>query len=114
MTRIDPGTNSTRQIAVGEEPVAVAADEQAVWVANAGDGTVFIDPVSADVVRTIEVGGHRPAARARARLGDAGVHASGQTGRQNERGPEQLAADPCREERRLVEDEKRNERSGVS
>ena len=58
MTRIDPGTNSPRQIPVGEEPVAVAVDNEAVWVANAGDGTVSrIDPASAKVVETIEVGG---------------------------------------------------------
>ena len=67
MTRIDPGTNSARQIPVGEEPVAVAVDEQAVWVANAGDGTVSrIDPVSVEVVETIEVGGS-PAGIAAAR-----------------------------------------------
>jgi YVTN family beta-propeller protein len=41
-------------------PVALAVDERAVWVANAGDGTVSrIDPRTARVVATIQVG-HRP------------------------------------------------------
>lgn len=45
-------------IAVGEEPTSIAATRAGVWVANSGDGTVTrIDPVTAEVVATIEVGG---------------------------------------------------------
>ena len=61
MTRIDPSSYSTATIAVGAQPVSVAADESAVWVANAGNGTVSrIDPETNQVVRTIAIG-HTPA-----------------------------------------------------
>jgi YVTN family beta-propeller protein len=60
VTRIHPSTNSTLQIAVGDEPAAVAVGDDAVWVANAGDGTVSrIDPATSKVVATIDVG-HAP------------------------------------------------------
>ena len=56
VTRIDPGSYSPRQIPVGDEPVAVAVDEKRCGL-QSGDGTVSrIDPVSAEVVATIEVG----------------------------------------------------------
>jgi YVTN family beta-propeller protein len=45
-------------IPVGDSPSAVAASEDAVWVANTGEGTVSrIDPATNEVVATIEVGG---------------------------------------------------------
>jgi peptide/nickel transport system substrate-binding protein len=57
VTRVDPGTNATQDIHVGDEPAAVAVGPDAVWVANAGDGTVSrIDPVKNEVVRRIRVG----------------------------------------------------------
>ena len=60
MTRIDQSTYSIGQISVGDEPVAVAVGADAVWVANAGDGTVSrIDPGTRTVVQTIDVG-NRP------------------------------------------------------
>ena len=44
-------------IQVGEAPSAIAFGAGAVWVANAGDGTVSrIDPSTDDVTQTIEVG----------------------------------------------------------
>jgi YVTN family beta-propeller protein len=55
--RIHPGSRATFQIGVGDRPVAVAVDANAVWVANAGDGTVSrIDPETSEVVATIDVG----------------------------------------------------------
>ncbi len=60
MTRIDRARTRIGQIPVGDEPVAVAVGADAVWVANAGDGTVSrIDPGTRTVVETIEVG-NRP------------------------------------------------------
>jgi YVTN family beta-propeller protein len=57
VTRIDPGSNATRQIEVGDQPAAVAVGAGSVWVANAGDGTVSrIDPATRKVVKTIDVG----------------------------------------------------------
>lgn len=45
-------------VEVGDAPTAVAAGADAVWVANAGEGTVTrIDPVTNRVVATISVGG---------------------------------------------------------
>ena len=73
VTRIDPSTGVRRQIDVGDEPEGVAVGAGAVWVANAGDGTVSrIDPATRRVVKTIEVG-NSPfgiVVAARARLGD--------------------------------------------
>ena len=52
-----PEGHSVRSIPVGDEPAAVAVGAGAVWVANAGDGTVWrIDPVTYEV-ETIDVGG---------------------------------------------------------
>jgi YVTN family beta-propeller protein len=61
VSRIDPRSNAvTHAISVGDRPVALAVGENAIWVANAGDGTVSrIDPRTAKVVATIRVG-HRP------------------------------------------------------
>jgi YVTN family beta-propeller protein len=49
---IDPRSNAiVAEVPVGANPAAVAADERAVWVANAGDGTVTqIDRTSGKVV----------------------------------------------------------------
>jgi DNA-binding beta-propeller fold protein YncE len=46
VTRVDTGTPPTTEtIGVGDRPVAVAVGVGSVWVANAGDGTVWrIDP----------------------------------------------------------------------
>ena len=60
VTRIDPSTYAAAQIGVGQEPKGVAVGAGAVWVANAGDGTVSrVDPATRKVVNTIEVG-NRP------------------------------------------------------
>ena len=61
MTTSSPASTPARpqatQIDVGEEPEGVAVGAGAVWVANAGDGTVSrIDPATRKVVKTIEVG----------------------------------------------------------
>ena len=41
----------------GQGPTAVAVGEDAVWVANTGDGTLSrIDPETNEVERTVEVG----------------------------------------------------------
>ena len=49
---------SKTTVSVGDEPTSVAATAAGVWVANRGDGTVTrIDPETAEVVATIEVGG---------------------------------------------------------
>ena len=46
-----------RRITVGSRPSAVVATDEAVWVANASDGTVSkVDPSSGAVVDTIDVG----------------------------------------------------------
>jgi YVTN family beta-propeller protein len=48
---------AVRTVSVGEQPVAIAFGAGALWVANAGDGTVTrIDP-STHSTSTIEVGG---------------------------------------------------------
>jgi YVTN family beta-propeller protein len=58
VTRIDAGSRSPFQIAVGDGPTAVALGAGAVWVANTASGTVSrIDPETRTVVRTIRVGG---------------------------------------------------------
>jgi YVTN family beta-propeller protein len=45
-------------IEVGERPSGVAFGDDAVWVANSGDGTVMVvDPATRQVEETIEVGG---------------------------------------------------------
>ncbi len=46
LVHIDPATNrATDTIAIGNNPIAVAAGPAGVWVANRGDGTVWrIDP----------------------------------------------------------------------
>ena len=55
---VDLTSTSSRSIAVGDGPAAVAFGDGAVWVANSGDGTVSrIDPETYEVVKTIEVGG---------------------------------------------------------
>jgi virginiamycin B lyase len=42
---------------VGDGPAAIAVGAGAVWVANAGDGTISrIDPRSFEVVKTIKTG----------------------------------------------------------
>jgi YVTN family beta-propeller protein len=52
---LDPG-QGTGAIRVGRSPIAIAATEDAVWVANQGDGTVSrIDPSTDAVVATIPV-----------------------------------------------------------
>jgi YVTN family beta-propeller protein len=57
VTRIDPGSNSRRDIPVGDQPAAIAVGAGAVWAANRGDGTVSrIDPATRKVVETIDVG----------------------------------------------------------
>jgi YVTN family beta-propeller protein len=55
---LDPKTNRVIDaVAVGSRPVALAVGENAVWVANADDGTVSrIDPESREVVKVIGVG----------------------------------------------------------
>ena len=65
VSRIDPATDRvTEAVPVGREPRAVAADEDGVWVGNAGDGTVTrIDPREPDVTNTVAIGGS-PAALA--------------------------------------------------
>ena len=118
VTRIDPGTNSTRQIPVGEEPVAVAVDERG------GVGCERRRRHRLPHRSCLGQGGRndrgrgvtgRDRRRAWTRLGDGpGALAFQADGRQDERGPEQRAAGACREERRLVEDEERHDRSGVS
>jgi peptide/nickel transport system substrate-binding protein len=57
--RIDPSTDAvTEAVPVGRDPRAVAADDDGVWVANAGDGTVMrIDPRDRDVTDTIAIEG---------------------------------------------------------
>ena len=52
-SRIDPDSGAVEQtIAVGEHPTAVAADDDAVWVANTAAGTVSrIDPATNEVER---------------------------------------------------------------
>jgi YVTN family beta-propeller protein len=63
LVRDDPiesasGLAVSATVSVGDSPSAVAATEEAVWVANAGDGTVTrIDPATNVVVATIDVGG---------------------------------------------------------
>ena len=53
-----PEHGREHDISVGDAPVGVAVGEGAVWVANAGDGTVSrIDPRRHAVAETIEVGG---------------------------------------------------------
>jgi YVTN family beta-propeller protein len=56
---IDPKENRVvGDVPVGSRPVAVAAGEGAVWVANGDDGTVSrIDPETRKVVKTIGIGG---------------------------------------------------------
>jgi YVTN family beta-propeller protein len=56
---IDPSTNGVSAVVkVGTRPVAVATGQNAVWVANADDGTVSrIDPQTRQVVSTIGIGG---------------------------------------------------------
>ena len=50
-------TLSKEKISVGRRPVGIAVGSNAVWVANAGDGTVSrIDPQTNEVVKTIPVG----------------------------------------------------------
>ena len=55
---IEPRSNRILgQIPVGSRPIAIAAGEGAVWVANADDETVSrIDPETLEVVRTIGIG----------------------------------------------------------
>jgi YVTN family beta-propeller protein len=61
VSRVDPDTSSSATIQVGDSPSAVAVGEGAVWVANAGDGTVSrINTRTGLVTKTIRVGG-RPA-----------------------------------------------------
>jgi YVTN family beta-propeller protein len=49
---------SVTTITVGSQPTALTVDEDAVWVANSGDGTVSrIDPATDQLVATIDVGG---------------------------------------------------------
>jgi YVTN family beta-propeller protein len=58
VSRVDPEASSSATIRVGDMPSAVAVGEGAVWVANAGDGTVSrIEPRTGEVTRTIKVGG---------------------------------------------------------
>ena len=57
VTRIDPGSGATLQIAVGDGPSAIASGSGAVWVANTAARTVSrIDPATDEVVATIEIG----------------------------------------------------------
>jgi YVTN family beta-propeller protein len=57
VTRIDPPTNATLDIRVGDSPVSVAVGAGGVWVANEADGTVWrIDPQTNEVDRKIDVG----------------------------------------------------------
>jgi virginiamycin B lyase len=57
VTRIDPLTELTIPIPVGDHPSAIAYGAGAVWVTNAGDGTVSrIDPATNEVTKTITVG----------------------------------------------------------
>lgn len=54
---IDPSEPYSAAIVVGNSPMPAVAGGGAIWVANAGDGTVSrIDPVQARVVATITVG----------------------------------------------------------
>jgi peptide/nickel transport system substrate-binding protein len=59
MVRLDlaDGSVTDRSIRVGSAPAGVAVDEDAVWVSNAGDGTVSrVDPDSNEASDTIRVG----------------------------------------------------------
>ena len=51
------GAPTTEQIDVGDAPTGLAVGAGAVWVANAGDGTVSrIDAAKREVVKTIHIG----------------------------------------------------------
>ena len=58
VVRIDPETNTVQAtIPVGRRPTGIAVGSDAVWVANAGDGTLSrIDPETNEVAKTIRVG----------------------------------------------------------
>ena len=59
LTRIDPATNATSTINVGNDPVAVAVSpaDGSIWVANSGDGTVSrVSPENNSVVAKYQVG----------------------------------------------------------
>jgi YVTN family beta-propeller protein len=57
VTRIDPLTEVTSPITVGNHPSAIIYGASSVWVTNAGDGTVSrIDPLTNEVTKTITVG----------------------------------------------------------
>jgi streptogramin lyase len=58
LARISPhGMRVVSYVGVGRDPAAVAVGPNAVWVANAGDGTVTrVDPGTGQVVRTIGIG----------------------------------------------------------
>ena len=58
VSRIDPATGRVATtIAVGDEPVEVAADERGLWVANAASGTAMrVDPRHRLVAQTVDVG----------------------------------------------------------
>ena len=57
VTRIDPATNATTTIPVGDRPSAIAVGPGAVWVANTDGRSVSrIDPATNQVVRTIPIG----------------------------------------------------------
>ena len=94
VARIDPGNYASGfRFTSATGPVAVAVGEGAVWVANAGDGTVSrIDPETNDVVETVVIG-QAPAGIA---VGHGLVWVAVQSplalqadGREHEPGPEQ-------------------------
>ncbi len=54
---LDKGGKLVGDVPIGGRPVSLAVDDDAVWVANADDGTVLrIDPDSYEVVETIGLG----------------------------------------------------------
>jgi YVTN family beta-propeller protein len=59
VSRIDPRTNAVvARITVGHDPFAIAATDDAIWVANRTDSTISrIDPHTNQVVKTIKLGG---------------------------------------------------------
>ncbi len=80
VSRFNPATfeegHVTQPISVGEQPVAIAVGEGALWTANAGDGTVTRIDLDSQSTSTIDVGG-RPAAVA---VADGAVWVGGADG----------------------------------
>ena len=68
VSELDGSGSVVASVQVGTNPIAVAADRDAVWVVNAGDDTVSkVNPATHAVTQTLDVG-HDP--RALVRTGD--------------------------------------------